>query len=432
MKVILYNIFNNQKKDIFVFSILFSIIPIVLITGPALPDIILSSIALYFLIISIKDRLFYYYKNYFVILFFIFCIYGIINSLSSDYPWYSLSNEGTLFYFRYIFFALGIKYLLENNEHLLKYFIYISLICILTLVIDGFIQLFSGKNILGVKPLSATRITSLMFDNEAILGRYVAYLSCIIICVSLIYNNSKFGWLYLLIVPLSLALIIISGDRAPLSRYLIFLFFLAFVTHKYKKTYIFSLITSFLILLVFIFSITSVKQRFINQTINQINYEKSILYMPFTKVYEDIYLAAIDLGKDKFFFGQGPNLFEKKCISDYNPLNKNKVCQSHPHNFYLQLWAEQGILGVFFILLFYLSLCFIFIRNYFYKFKYTNKEESFFKNNCFIIALLSFIFPIIPNMSFYNNWNNIFLYIMIGLLLYFNDNLFKTKSLLNG
>ena len=54
---------RSYPKDILFFSTLLILIPVVLITGPALPDIFLSFIALYFLIISIYNKKWSYYKN---------------------------------------------------------------------------------------------------------------------------------------------------------------------------------------------------------------------------------------------------------------------------------------------------------------------------------------------------------------------------------
>ena len=95
---------KSLSIDVIFFSILLICLPRVLITGPALPDIFLSLISL-FLIKSVKHKFWNYYKTQFF-LFFNFSFYGIIRSLFSDMPMASLANEGSVFYFRYIFFAL--------------------------------------------------------------------------------------------------------------------------------------------------------------------------------------------------------------------------------------------------------------------------------------------------------------------------------------
>ena len=72
---------QSISYDIAFFSVLLILIPLVLITGPAIPDIFLSLIAFYFLVISVLKKKWHYYKNPLVIGFLIFCMYGVIRSL---------------------------------------------------------------------------------------------------------------------------------------------------------------------------------------------------------------------------------------------------------------------------------------------------------------------------------------------------------------
>ena len=102
--------FNNSKLDIIFSSTLLILTPIALISGPAIPDIFLSLIAFHFLIVSIKNKLWKYYQNPVVIGFLIFSIYGILRSIFSDMPIDSLTNEGSVFYFRYIFCYGGLVF----------------------------------------------------------------------------------------------------------------------------------------------------------------------------------------------------------------------------------------------------------------------------------------------------------------------------------
>ena len=99
-------------------SLLFCIIPFALLTGPFLPDLFLSIISLIFLIISIKEKLWRYYKNNFFYIFILFYSYLILNSLFSDLPIEALKN--IIFYFRFGIFSLAVWYMLENNNRLIK------------------------------------------------------------------------------------------------------------------------------------------------------------------------------------------------------------------------------------------------------------------------------------------------------------------------
>ena len=67
-----------NKNNITFFNIccyLAYLLPIALVTGPFLSDLFLSIIALFFIFISIKKKLWSYYKNKFVYIFFFFYFY---------------------------------------------------------------------------------------------------------------------------------------------------------------------------------------------------------------------------------------------------------------------------------------------------------------------------------------------------------------------
>ena len=117
---------QSLKFDIIFFSTLVIFLPILLITGPALPDIFLSLIAIFFLIKSFLHKYWSYYKNPIVYGFLLFSFYGIIRSFFYEIPTESFAREGSVFYFRYIFFAMGVWYLLDNNPHLAKCLLIVS------------------------------------------------------------------------------------------------------------------------------------------------------------------------------------------------------------------------------------------------------------------------------------------------------------------
>ena len=75
--------------------------------------------------------------------------------------------------------------------------------------------------------------------------------------------------------------------------------------------------------------------------------------------------TAFELFKQKPFFGHGIKQFRNKCLNvkaitlknNYNinlDLGKNYRCTTHPHNFYLELISETGIISLMIILLLYI------------------------------------------------------------------------------
>ena len=83
----------------------------------------------------------------------------------------------------------------------------------------------------------------------------------------------------------------------------------------------------------------------------------------------------------------------------------------------MQLFAEQGLIGLIFYIIFYFMLLFHSLKIFHRKFVLGRSENNDFERVGPIIFLISFLLPIIPNMSFYNHWNNIFLFLVIGLML---------------
>ena len=319
-----------------------------------------------------------------------------------------------MFYIRYLFFILGSTFLIQQNPKLLKLFFYSLIFSICFLFVDSFIQLLLEKNIFFIKAYSEERISSVMGD-EAILGRYLAPISAITLTLYIYKFQIRVFYIFFIII-ISLLVIVISGDRAPFLRYVLFLIGLIFIMPKDKKKYFFSLTVIFSIALTFIISIPQVKFRIISDTYDQIT-QTTPKFMPYSKHYEEHFLSAYKMGIDNFIFGQGPNTFEKKCGYE-KFIVTFRSCTQHPHNFYWQLFAENGVIGLSFILIFYLYVMFRFFNLIIFSSKEIKKEKSYFFKCSTALMILCFLFPIIPNMSFYNNWNNIFLYIMISMLLF--------------
>lgn len=403
--------------DILFFSILLILLPVVLITGPALPDIFLSLIAFYFLIKSILKKKWNYYKNHIFYGFLIFGIYGISRSFFSDMPFESLTNEGSIFYFRYIFFSLGVWYLLDANSHLSKCLLIISVISILFVCVDAVYQYFYDVNIFGNVKHSSNRLTGL-FGNEPIVGRYVSYLS--LITFALIYQNfsNQKNVMIFSIIFFSLCEIVVflSGERAPLFYLILFVILFVIFIPNYRAYKIIGTSFSIIIILSVTFFNPNAKTRIIDLTINQVNQTK-LPFLPYSDHHEEHYISALKMFNDKPIFGIGTNLFRYHCNREEYSYRK-KSCNTHPHNYYFQALSELGIVGFLFLFTFFLFLSSFLIRQLFFKIKPNlNNNKISFEFLLYSIILFIYWWPLIPHMSLYNNWNNVLMMLPLGFFM---------------
>ena len=133
----------------------------------------------------------------------------------------------------------------------------------------------------------------------------------------------------------------------------------------------------------------------------------------FTPGHESIFEKAIFFYKKSPVFGIGPKNFRYVC--EINNLN----CSTHPHNYYLQLLLETGILGFILLAAFYSFILFKIINSFL-------KKENITQTVLIHQPYLIMLFPFMPTQSFFNNYNSCFLFLPIGFLIYhYKDKIFK-------
>ena len=396
------------------------LIPFFLITGPFIPDLIVSSIAIYFLYYSLKFKNFIIFKNKYFKVFLVFLLICILSSLLSEHKLYSIKTSST--YFRFGIFVFVFYLVLSKDESLLFKLWIVLFLCYLSLTLDGFYQFFFKENILGFKA-NEIRLSS-FFGDELILGSYLSRFFPLFYGLYLlpsINKRLKYKIFINLLITLSVVLIYLSGERTAFFFICASLLFLTITLNSNKKALFYKILIIIISIMIFFNFNQSTKQRMINQTIDQIGLKSEKIYI-FSREHEGHYLVAIDLIKSNLLFGIGPKNFRKYCYLNQKYSEEPYICTSHPHNTYLQLFLETGIIGFFIVLsifIFFIIEIFrhIFLKIRHHEFKYNNFQL------CLICSFLITLWPFIPSGNFFNNFLSIIYFYPIAIFL----NSFKTK-----
>ena len=431
--------FSNINYKTFSINLLFSFIPISFLAG----NLILNINILLLIILTI----FFYGKDIFsldfnifdkiILIFFIYTILtGVINNFFSQ----SENFKGdytilikTLLYLRFLIFYFIIRILINRNLINFKPFFIISFICTYFVALDLIYQLNFGKDIFGyISP--ETRRLSGPFGDELIAGSYLQRFSLFTLFLfPLFFNNKNKIYTYLLLF-LSFILIIfgliIAGNRMPLILF-IFLITCILSFSKSMRKFLLSFLLLSAIALVTLWNLNSnIKSHFnafIGETAKIINFasivvdkDKKIKYvgskqfrytinvngnvLPIENVYIKEFLSGYLTWQEHRYLGGGIKSFRYNCVVSN--------CNSHPHNYYLEILADLGLIGLLLILFIFSIVLF---KSFFNRY---NDKSNLTPNKIvipFMFLFLVEIFPIKSTGSFFTTGNATYLFLIMSI-----------------
>ena len=91
-------------------------------------------------------------------------------------------------------------------------------------------------------------------------------------------------------------------------------------------------------------------------------------------------------------------------------------CSTHPHNTYVQILAETGVIGFLFLILILIFFCKYVLKHLILKFKgkyYFNDFEI-----CILSGIAMYLWPIVPTGNIFNNWINIAMILNLPFLIW--------------
>jgi O-antigen ligase len=419
-------------------------IPISITIGIAAVEV-LSFIIILFFLINIKNLDFKFDKKI-IFLFFLAFYYAILAYLKIDTT-LNIKDDlrySSFFYFRYVLISLSILFLLDRINSSNKVIVFSVLIFCSLIMLDAWLQFFSGRNLLGYEIIK-NRISG-VFGDDLILGSFLARVLPFLVWLIFFFKidiEKNYNFL-LIFISSCFITVYLSSERTSLILLLFTIILFYFFIKDLRKLLLKSIIICIIsVIVIYISNLGKYDptNRIIIKTFNQItNYkfvEEDLDNVP-TEVYEKVlnrkksnlynerllifsldhtqhYILAYKLFTENPYFGVGPKGFRNYCRKvSYDP--DVGFCSSHPHNIIAQLLSETGIVG---ISLFLIAYFFVITKLVMTKLKDTvNLKQSSYQFYIISIAIIINLFPLLPSGNYFNNWFCILTFYYVGLYLF--------------
>jgi O-antigen ligase len=422
----------QNNKSILILNLLIALIPISYILGNLLLNLnifliiicsfILFKLDIFRLNLNFIDKLL-------IFLFLYIATNGVLNNFLNfkfpDAPDQNIVLLKSFLYLRFIFLYFAIKFLIYRDLINFKIIFVFFGLCGLFVSIDVIIQFAFGKDLFGFE--SSGRRLSGPFGEELISGsfiqRFFVFIPFTLLAFYKIKKNIIFQISFSIISIISILGLILSGNRIPLLLFICMLPLLAF----YEKTLRKNILATFLVLIISLITLMNNSSEtkshyiaFMEKGTQIINYTKYRI-LTGEVVENNIYIKEIEQGiltwKENKYFGGGVKSFRWHCNSvDRSKMlkfvsKKGRVnCNNHPHNYYIQIAAELGVVGLVTIIIIFMTILVKSIR----KLHFSNIGTD--TRNLLIPFFLMFIlefFPFKTTGSFFSTTNANYIFIIL-------------------
>lgn len=411
--IIFKNFFPKRISDKVGFFLL-CFIPISFISGSMTVEV--NFLLLFFHFLWKKEK-FYINKDvyFFLILFWFYIVFASI--IGYNFNQSASRSLGFIRVIIYFYIISSYYFSQEYYETVIKFWgLILFIICF-----DILFMYIFGFNTLGFIPVGG-RLGGFM-NTELKIGNLIFYFSSIYLSL-FCYKNIR---LYLVASLLFLIAVFLSGERANFLSFFIFLFISGlFLKINFKKIVITYCIIFFIFIIFIVldknytqryltfFYLTGIpisekilnyyNKKFASDEVNEL-YRFPIASDKFqNSPWGNLAINGIEMFKDNLWTGVGLKNFRLLC----NKYNKYSAegCSTHPHNFYIEILSELGLIGLIFIL-------FIFFL-FFKKYLLFNKTTKDLPLCFFIIFLMVYLVPLIPKGSFFTNWTQFLFWFVVA------------------
>ena len=335
--------------------------------------------------------------------------------MSEDFWMSALRNFG---FIRFLILFCAFNYFFHHKIFFDKILVIWSF-TLLIMMADTYIESFTGTNMLGYGETYGKRIVS-FFRNEPIVGGYINAFYLII--VGYFFSlRSKFSTNKYLIFLISLSFLLaifLTGERSNAIKAIFGFLIFYFINDNFKiGEKLFSILLALIIIGSLIYKSDFLKTRYDTQllkpiftvyqiTIKKMNIEETYFKEPFKSLYLDLYKSGFSVFKKYPFFGVGNKNYRIETCSENKKYNY--VCNTHPHQTYLEFLSEHGFIGTMVILLILFTLIFG-------KIKIIFQSKNYIQIGCCIFLLSTFI-PFLPSGSFFGDYNLTIFWLNLSLM----------------
>ncbi len=415
------------RKEIII-NFLISLFPISFIAGNLIINlniIILILLSIFFY----KKEIFnlnYYLLDKLIFSFFALVLFtGIYNDVEFYISGEFQSNFNTIvksiLFFKYLLLYLVVRYLIEQNIIKIKIF-YISCSVLSAFVaFDIFYQFIFGEDIFGFEAKRNYRRLSGPFGDELVAGGYLQRFSMFVFFVIPVFFSERFEKYLKFFIPIIFLIfalsILLTGNRMPLILFSLSIFLILLIKNPLRKFFAPILVIFPIVFAIVYHSNYAVKNNYSN-FVFQLNKmvgivaERNFYNIPPSHLKE--FASFYDTWLMNKFVGGGIKNFRYYCHIRPNAEEYQKKCNMHPHNYYLEILTETGIIGLMLILTIFLNVIYLFIKNQNLFKNRTKYNQVYFP---FFILFLIEIFPIKSTGSFFTTGNTTYFFLILSILI---------------
>ena len=423
--------YQKNKNQLLLLNILFFTLPISFILGNLVLNLNISLLIIFTFLIF-RSKIFELKLNIIDKTVIIFFVYILLNGIYNNFFNLNVSNLNnenivlikSISFLRFLLFYFVIKFLVFKNHINYKFlFLIYGSIC-LFICVDVVIQFSLGKDIFGFESMG--RRNPGPFNDEPIAGTFIQRFFIYALFFVVIFLNRKKNINKIIlfsVVILCITGAIVAGNRMPLVIILLTLLILVVFEKSLRKILSFQLVLGVIFFSFLMKNPTEIRhhyKNFLADSKDIIIYSKSKILSEDVEI-SNMHLREFESGiftwKENKILGGGVKSFRWVC----NNIERSKVlhlvtkkgrvnCNNHPHNYYIQIAAELGVVG---IIIFFILIFFTFVKSLksliFYQNDVVSKKLLF----VFLILFINEVFPFKTTGSFFTTTNAYYIFFVL-------------------